>query len=189
MMISVAPLLRQPVGSTEDHHVAESPIDPRGENAGLLEADITSIDADIRATHTNPGALLEGDARATVAQQCARCLTAIDAPVEARFAEQYYATLNVENGSPMPEPPRDAKTIGHDYRIDLVPLLREEVILATPQAPLCRPDCKGLCPECGRDLNEEPHEHDADADERWGALRSLGDLGRDDEGRGEGMGH
>ncbi len=174
MKVSIAPLLKQPVGGTAEYHVEEAPIDQRGENAELRDAQITSIDADIRATHTNPGALLEGDARATVAQECARCLKAIDSPVEARFAEQYYATLNVETGAAMPKAPRDAKTIGSDFRIDLTPLLREEVILATPQAPLCRPDCKGLCPVCGLDLNASPHEHERDVDERWAALRGIG---------------
>lgn len=173
MKVSVAPLLRQPVGDTADYHVAESPIDPRGENAGLLDADITSIDADIHATHTNPGALLDGAARATVSQECARCLRPIGSPVEARFAEQFYSRLNVETGAPMPAPPRDAKTIGSDFLIDLTPLLREEVILATPPAPLCRPDCKGLCPVCGRDMNESLHEHAGETDERWSALKGL----------------
>lgn len=177
MKISVAPLLKQPYGTHVDHHVEEGPpIDPRGENAGLLDADITSIDADIKATHTDPGAYLEGDARATVKQECSRCLRPIETPVEADFAEQYYTRLNVETGAPMPEAPRDAKIIGHDFLIDLTPLMREEIILATPQAPLCRPDCRGLCPMCGRDLNDSPHEHEGQADERWSKLRELESL-------------
>jgi uncharacterized protein len=179
MKISVAPLLKEPMGSSDEHHLEERPIDPGGENAGLLDADITSIDADIKATHTNPGALLEGEARATVAQQCSRCLKEIDSPVEAHFVEQYYATLSVDTGAPMPEAPLDAKTIGHDFRIDVTPLIREEVILATPQAPLCRPDCNGLCPQCGRDLNEYPHEHEEAPDDRWGALSRLRDLSQE----------
>jgi uncharacterized protein len=173
MKLSVAPLLKQPMGEGVDHKIEERPIDPHGENAELLDAQITSIDADIKATHTSPGALIAGDARATVSMECARCLTPIDTPVRARFAEQYYATLNVDTGARMPEPPMDAKTIGNDFRIDLTPLIREEVILAMPLAPLCRPDCKGLCPVCGRDLNEAPHEHERDIDERWSALQAL----------------
>lgn len=173
MKVSVAALLKQPMGEKVAFHVAEATIDPRGENAGLLEADITAIDADIEATHTDPGALLEGHARATVAQECARCLRPIGSAVEARFAEQYYARLHVETGQPMPRPPRDAKTIGSDFLIDLTPLLREEVILATPQAPLCRPDCRGLCPACGRDMSDSPHVHEVEPDERWSALRDL----------------
>lgn len=173
MKVSVAPLLKLPIGDSVDHHLEESPIDPRGDNAGLLDAGITGIAADIRAIHTNPGALLEGDARATVTQECSRCLASVESSVEASFAEQYYAALNVDTGDRMPRPPADAKAIGSDFRIDLTPLLREEVILATPQAPLCRPDCRGLCPVCGRDLNQAPHEHETEVDERWGALEGL----------------
>lgn len=176
MKVSVAPLLMLPMGDKVDWHVDESPIDPRGENAELLDADIAAIDADIEATHTTPGALLEGEARAVVAQECVRCLRPVRSPVAARFAEQYYTRFHADTGAPMPEAPRDAKTIGPDFRIDLTPLLREEVILATPLAPLCRPDCKGLCPACGRDLAESPHVHDDGPDERWTGLHALKDL-------------
>ncbi len=180
MKISVAPLLKQPVGERTRHHVEERPIDPRDENAGLLDADITAVEADITAIHTDPGALLQGDIDATVAQQCVRCLRAIVSPVHTTFAEQYYATLHVDTGGPMPTAPRDAKTIGSDFLIDLTPLIREEVILATPQAPLCRPECKGLCPICGVELDESRHEHDEAPDERWGPLRRLAGLRVDD---------
>ncbi len=173
MKISVAPLLKQPIGDSVDYKLEERPIGPRGENAELLEAQITAIDADIKATHTNPGALIAGDARATVSAECARCLAPIDTPVRARFAEQYYATLNVDTGAAMPEPPLDAKTIGHDFRIDLTPLIREEVILAMPLKPLCRPDCRGLCAVCGEDLNVAPHQHEREVDERWAALEAF----------------
>ena len=70
MKINVAPLLKQPIGTQAEFEITESPIDPRGENAGLIETGATSIRADIVATHTNPGAYLEGDARATIAEQC-----------------------------------------------------------------------------------------------------------------------
>lgn len=176
MKINVAPLLKQPVGAQTDFEVAESPIDPRGENAGLIEAGVASIDADILATHTNPGAYLEGDAKATVAQQCSRCLRPIETPVQTHFAEQYYMTIDVTSGDPKEAPPRDAKRIGSDFKIDLTPLLREELILATPLAPLCRPDCKGLCQVCGRDLNTDPHEHEAPVDERLSKLAKLKDF-------------
>jgi uncharacterized protein len=171
--INVAPLLREPVGAQADFEVVEAPIDPRGENAGLTEAGATSIDAEIVATHTNPGAYLEGDARATIAEQCSRCLKPIETPVETHFAEQYYSTIDVVSGDSRDAPPPDTKRIGSDFKIDLTPLLREELILAAPFAPLCKPDCKGLCLVCGRDLNEEPHDHDAPVEERWSKLAKL----------------
>jgi uncharacterized protein len=176
MIVNVAPLLKQPVGAQADYHVAESPIDPKGENSGLREAGAVSIDADIVATHTNPGAYLEGEADASLEATCSRCLTPIEAPVHAEFAEQYYARFGVVSGEPLGDAPTDAKTIGSDFKIDLTPLLREEIILATPLAPLCRPDCRGLCAVCGEDLNRRPHEHEAPVDERLAKLEKLRDF-------------
>lgn len=132
MKINVAPLLKQRVGAQADYQLTESPIDPRGENAGLTEAGATSIDAEIVATHTNPGAYLEGDARATISEVCSRCLRPIETPVESHFAEQYYSTIDVASGDAKDAPPPDTKRIGSDFKIDLTPLLREELILATP---------------------------------------------------------
>lgn len=173
MHISVAPLLRAPMGTHEDHEFAEDPIDPRGENASLDGAGFTSFDARARATHTDLGALLEGDVRARLAQQCSRCLRPITSEVETEFGEQYYATIGVTSGESLPEAPPDARTIGSDFKVDLAPLLLEELLLVVPQAPLCRPDCRGLCSECGADLNERPHEHERPADDRWAKLRDL----------------
>jgi len=175
VIINVAPLLKEPVGAQADYRVFEDPIDDHGENAGLREAGATAIDADVTATHTNPGAYLEGAADARVEMECGRCLRMFEGPVHADFAEQYYATIGVANGEPLAEAPRDAKTIGSDFKIDLVPLLREELILAMPLAPLHNPDCKGLCMVCGRDLNIDPHTHD-DVDERWAKLEALKDF-------------
>ncbi len=176
MIVNVAPLLKQPVGARAEYRVAESPIDPRGENSGLLEAGAVSIEADIVATHTNPGAYLEGEADARLELSCGRCLRPIESPVHAEFAEQYYATIGVVSGEALAHAPSDAKTIGSDFRIDLTPLLREELILATPLAPVCRADCQGLCEVCGEDLNLRPHEHEAVIDERFAELEKLRDF-------------
>ena len=180
MRINVAPLLKQPMGSFDEYSFAEAPIDPHGDNAALLALAIVDIDAKVRATHTTPGAYIEGSADAHLATQCSRCLRSTDAPVHAEFAEQYYATLAVETGTGLTEPPPDAKTIGSDFRIDLTELVREELILAAPLAALHAPGCRGLCPECGEDLNERPHEHAA-GDERWAKLAALKDFAEDAE--------
>lgn len=57
--------------------------------------------------------------------------------------------------------------------IDLTEPLREEFLLALPHFVECRPDCKGLCPTCGADLNEGPCRCAKPADPRWNALRAL----------------
>jgi uncharacterized protein len=176
MIVNVAPLLKEPVGEQVEIHVAESPIDPKGENSGLLEAGAVSIEADIVATHTNPGAYFEGSADASLQATCSRCLIPVETPVHAEFAEQYYARFGVMSGEALGEAPTDAKTIGSDFKIDLTPLLREELFLAAPFAPLCRPDCGGLCEECGDDLNQRPHRHEAAVDQRFAKLEKLRDF-------------
>ena len=61
-----------------------------------------------------------------------------------------------------------------DGELDVDAWARDLVALNVPDQILCRPDCAGLCPVCGKDLNVEPHEHGETAtDPRWAALESL----------------
>ena len=175
MIVSVAPLLKQPVGTEVGFEFAEDPIDPKGDHAALIDAGFGSVDARLTATHTNPGPLLEGEARATMEQQCSRCLRPVKIPVDATFAEQYYTTIGVL-GQSLDAAPADVRTIGSDFLVDLTELVTEELILATPLAPLCRRDCKGLCLECGEDLNDRLHTHDDPVDDRWAKLQALRDF-------------
>src|SRR4029077_17914541 len=62
-----------------------------------------------------------------------------------------------------------------DGELDAGAWARDQVVFAHPDLILCRPDCAGLCPTCGKDLNAEPHEHPGEAiDGRWAALEALG---------------
>ena len=174
MKISVAPLMKQPYGASEIHDVSEAPITPRGEHATLLEIGVQAVEGDARFTHTNLGVLVQGTVRADVEFECGRCLDRFVSDVSARLEEQYYATIDVVSGAALPEPPPDAPAIGHDFLIDVTPLIREHVLLELPLKPLCREACAGICPTCGIDQNVRPHRHDnADEDERWSQLRTL----------------
>lgn len=173
MRISVAPLLRLPIGDSARYELAEAPLDGHGEHAALAELGVSSFDAVVEATHTDPGVLLEGQASAVLGAECSRCLKPIDVRVVADFAEQYFATHDVASGAARADVPEDVATIDADFKIDLTRLLAEELSLATPMAPVCRPDCKGLCEECGEDLNVRPHAHEGAVDPRWSRLRSL----------------
>ena len=63
-----------------------------------------------------------------------------------------------------------------DDRLDLSAWARDAIALALPEQIVCRPDCAGLCPLCGRNLNEEPHIHEEEAvDSRWAVLEELRD--------------
>jgi uncharacterized protein len=98
---------------------------------------------------------------------CYRCLGAavLDVPIAVR---EYQAS----------SPDTEELTTPYlvDDRLDVSAWARDAVSLALPDKILCRPDCAGLCPVCGKNLNEEPHEHEEeDADPRWSALEALRD--------------
>jgi uncharacterized protein len=107
-----------------------------------------------RITRTPQGLLSLVKMRATLYTDCARCLTTIPQPLDIDFTElfafaQRFAT---ESGLILPD----------DGNIDLEPLVREYMLLEVPLNPLCKPDCNGLCPVCGGNLNEEVCDHDAE---------------------------
>ena len=61
-------------------------------------------------------------------------------------------------------------------QLELSQWARDLIALELPEQIVCRPDCAGLCPVCGRNLNREPHEHEDDApDPRWAVLEELRD--------------
>lgn len=111
------------------------------------------------------GVLVTGLARATLSGECSRCLTAVSEELEFDVQELYaYA----DKADPDDE---DASVMVGEL-VDLEPLIRDEVLLDLPFMPLCRPDCLGLCPTCGADLNEDPdHQHDERIDPRWAELQ------------------
>jgi uncharacterized protein len=93
---------------------------------------------------------------------CARCLEPIAGGVEARV-------LEVFEDEPVED---ETYPLLHD-QIDLEPLAREAVVLELPEAPLCKEDCRGLCAQCGTDLNTSTCQCEAPVDPRWAALDEL----------------
>jgi len=106
--------------------------------------------------------------RAHVTGPCMRCLGFAEREVDVAAREFY---------DPEAPPGDDLRS---DYVVDEHLLIgtwaRDAVSLEIPDQVLCRPDCAGLCPVCGKDLNIEPHEHaDVAVDPRWAALEQLRD--------------
>ena len=96
---------------------------------------------------------------------CYRCLgdAVLDVPIRAR---EYQAAS--------PEDEQMTNPYLKDENLDVSAWARDAVALALPAKILCRADCAGLCPECGQNLNEHPHEHADEApDPRWAALEAL----------------
>jgi uncharacterized protein len=167
---NVAGLLAEAPGADRDYEVAGVEID-LGDGLRLAEP----IEGRVRLIRTNRGILAAADLYAALALECSRCLREIAHGVEVRFQEEYLPSLDIATGRPLPmdEEPDVARLSDH-HELDLETPVREAIQLAEPIAPLCRPDCPGLCVVCGERLDEGAHEHpEDDIDPRLEALRGF----------------
>lgn len=97
---------------------------------------------------------------------CMRCLAPADVEVEID-ARDYEA----EDGNA----PAELRTeYVREGELDVSAWARDQIAFALPEQILCRPECAGLCPVCGKDRNVEPHTHEeVGSDPRWAALEAL----------------
>jgi uncharacterized protein len=127
----------------------------------------------LRATRSGDKVGLSGKITARVAFECDRCLAALSAPVEQSFDLLYVPPLSTQEERELGV---DDLSIGF-YQGDIIDaddLVREQIELTLPMARLCSRDCKGLCPECGANLNEGQCGCETEQiDPRWLALKEL----------------
>ena len=120
----------------------------------------------LRLTRTHQGVYVQGDLEAVFPLQCVSCLSDYSQDLRAQLADLFVY--------PPPNPADRILEVGDDHYLDLRPLVRESMLLEVPIRALCRPECKGLCPICGADRNQEVCQHaDQDIDLRFSALRSV----------------
>ena len=125
-------------------------------------------DAVLTLTQTSSGLVLELELETRVLGPCVRCLA--DEGLDVRVAAREYQASSPGESDELTTP------YVEDTRLDLSAWAHDAVALALPDKILCREDCAGLCPVCGKDLNREPHEHEGEeADPRWAALAELKD--------------
>lgn len=156
------------------HEVLENPGTRR---SLLLQARVEGLDVglvgvpddirlDLILEALDAGVLVQGSVAGTFVGSCRRCLEEIVRPFDVQVAEVY-------------RPPSEVWEEGYvvtNTSIDLERMIRDTVGLEIPVNPLCRPDCAGLCPQCGADRNADPCDCPPDvAHPGWAALRELGD--------------
>ena len=119
---------------------------------------------------------LKGKLETELEGSCARCLEPVDLPVTRSF-DLLYRPLGTDAGRKELSVTAAEAEIGYYQGEGLLleDLLREQVLLAVPLKVICREDCKGLCPHCGKNLNEEGACSCADEleDPRWAALKEI----------------
>jgi uncharacterized protein len=123
----------------------------------------TPIDVDVELESLTDGIVVTGRVSAQWEAVCRRCLGPVEGLVDASVRELY-----------QPHPVSEEAFVIEGDVLDLEPLVREAVLLDLPLAPLCRPGCAGLCPDCGADRNSGDCGHEpVSTDARWTALDDL----------------
>jgi uncharacterized protein len=167
-IVHVARLRRNPGSTLHDVHrgpvVLAGPLDGLGIDPGRsvvpLEAE---AECDITLRAFSGGIDAVGTVRAPWVGICRRCTVPVSGELQIAVSERF-------GDGPISED--DLYPITDDA-IDLGPLVRDAIVLELPMAPLCRDDCRGLCPQCGADRNESECGCVAPVDQRWANLDVL----------------
>jgi uncharacterized protein len=169
VQFNVATLLREPVGSTRSYDVDDMAAVP--ENGAVRREHVTGH-ADL--LRTKDGVLVRARLRSDQHERCARCLRDLELELPFEIEEEFYPIVDILTGVKV-EPPdaHGAFRIDDRHILDLSEAIRQYSMMTAPMAPLCRADCRGLCPRCGRDWNEGPCDCEPEPDERWSALAEL----------------
>ena len=164
LLLNATELLRQPgTVRTISTAVAQADVDvdePRLHGDIAIELSLTSTLDDIEVV---------GTLTVDWSDECRRCLNPLAGPLTVEVDERYAPSSDDPGRTVDPE----AFPIEHG-QLDLAPMVREELLLGVPDAPLCRDDCAGICPECGADLAAGSCGCRREVrDERWAALDQL----------------
>lgn len=164
LVVDTHDLGRGPGLEMQLHRVAEAPADLGIGVIGVREE--SPVELDLRLESAGDGVFVSGTATVTLTGECVRCLAKLSQTSVVDIQELYFYPGNVPEGDDTDEV---CQLVGE--LLDLEPALRDAVVLELPFQPLCRPDCQGLCPQCGMDLNAEPeHQHFEPVDPRWAPL-------------------
>jgi uncharacterized protein len=145
LRINVGFLLNQQVGVNRDIHFDYPEYFVRP------DLDLANFTGLLRISRTNTGLLAQGEFSGGIQMQCVRCLVDYRQTLIINFDELFSF-----KGKPVSE---YGLVVPDDAYIDFTPLVWEFFTLEVPISPLCKPECKGLCPECGEDLNSTTCAH------------------------------
>jgi uncharacterized protein len=167
MLFNVSGLLQEGLGATRRHEVN-----------GVLEAPGRApepVGGTVELIATKTGVLVRARLQLVEPETCSRCLNPLEASVPIEFEEEFQATVDMRTGRPIRlEEDDEAFKIDENHLLDLTEAIRQYREASAVMQPLCRPDCRGLCPRCGQDLNTGDCACNvAPVDNRWSALAEL----------------
>jgi len=160
LRLNVGFLLKEGVGYSREIPINEPKLD--------IATDLTvkGFQGALTLVRTPQGLYASARLQGQIPGECSRCLTEIEQTVSSRISELYHY--------PPETAPAEGSVIPEDMNLDLSEVVREDMLLSQPMQPLCRPDCKGLCPNCGKNWNDGPCDCPTDeGDPRLLVLRQL----------------
>lgn len=171
MRYNVSQLLKEHVGATRNYQLHEdiSRLDPS------LKP-LTALNGTVNLLRTMDGILVRANLYTNVELTCSRCLTQFATPIHFRIEQEFLPTIDIQTGARLPKPDdvEDFETIDPHHLLDMTEIVRQDLMLALPLVPLCRNECKGLCPNCGVNWNEGTCDcQDDEPDPRFAVLKKL----------------
>lgn len=172
MIYNVAQLLKAPVGTAQRVDLDDADELQLRDGEAKLAGPVTG---QARLHRTNQGIYVDGTVNVPVELECTRCLKTFTTTMMFPLREQFYPTVDVVTGLPVAAPEDElAFPIDHNHLLDLREAIRQNLVLALPMQTLCSEECKGLCSQCGHDLNEGPCDCQPETgDDRFSSLREL----------------
>ncbi|HEY8552464.1 MAG TPA: DUF177 domain-containing protein [Thermaerobacter sp.] len=170
LVIDVEPLTRQ--RGLQARGTVVTAIDPIPVPGGDIGAQ-GPVRLQYRLTHTGEGRIwLEADLAARARLTCDRCLEPFETDLRTRYEEEYRPRPAGADPDAEPDDAGETRVAYYDdHHVDLREGIRQSLLLAMPWKQLCRRGCRGLCPRCGKNLNEGPCEcADDDVDPRLAVL-------------------
>ncbi|MEZ0353581.1 DUF177 domain-containing protein [Mycobacterium sp. pR1184] len=181
MTVDVARLGRRPGSMVTLRHTVPSPLRIGLDMIAIPQG--APLDMELRVESVSEGVLVTGTVSGPTVGECSRCLTEVQGSVQVGLTELFaYPDSTTEATTEEDEVGRVV-----DDRIDLEQSIIDAVGLELPFAPVCRPDCPGLCPECGVLLANDPGHHHDTIDPRWAKLVDMlsDDAADSDSSRGD----
>lgn len=168
MLFNVSGLIMEGTGATRSHEVSGTLL--------TRERPPERLKGTIDLMRTPAGILVRAHIDLIDPETCSRCLEPLEELLHISFVEEFLAPAELRTGHTVDEDEIDSEAfmIDEQHMLDLTEAVRQYREASADMQPLCRPDCKGLCPSCGRNLNQGECECNKEAiDSRWATLAAL----------------
>lgn len=169
LQFNVSQLLKEPTGAIRSYELNTQPLGQLDEEAVV----VAPLTGQVKFLRTGSEILVQAALETVIRKDCGRCLTEFSAPLALELEEQFFPSVDVNTGVVVEPPPDadEANRIDSQHTLDLTEVVRQALLLESDSVRYCRPDCKGICLQCGQNLNLAQCDcKDETIDARWSCL-------------------